>query len=270
MAGQHVQLRVFFSGRIFESHPLTILNAPSPVSCISSGELILGARVAGDWTRALNEVALQEQKTHRMSVMMDGPYGGSTIDIGEYESVLLVAGGSGATFTVGLLDDIVGRVVNMERKGGERTERIEFAWYIKSFGRHRIPLVSNNFHFVPLGSISWFSPMLLDIANKAQSSSLNLHIQIFVTCLCDPEAVPIIPNCDISIEKPKVAQLLEPLLTPHTDVETKAGRGDGGVAVAVSGPESLAWEAQNVVARIAAGKAKRVGGLALHTDIFSL
>jgi ferric-chelate reductase len=112
--------------------------------------------------------------------------------------------------------------------------------------------------------------MLLDIANKARGSSLDLHIQIFVTCLCDPEAAPVIPNCDVSVEKPKVAQLLEPFLTPHMDVEANGGRGDGGVAVAVSGPESLTCEAQNVIARIPAGRARRVGGLALHTEIFSL
>jgi len=133
IAGQHIRLRVFFSGRIFESHPLTILNAPAPLSSICTGELILAARVSGDWTRALNELARREEKTCRVTVMIDGPYGGPTIDIGEYESVLLVAGGSGATFTIGLLDDIVGRVVNMKRRGGERTRRIQFVWYIKSF-----------------------------------------------------------------------------------------------------------------------------------------
>lgn len=134
MAGQHVRLRVFFSGRIFESHPLTILNAPAPLSSMCTRELILAARVSGDWTRALNESARREEKTCRVNVMIDGPYGGPTIDIGEYESVLLVAGGSGATFAIGLLDDIVGRVVNMKRQGGERTARVEFVWCIKSFG----------------------------------------------------------------------------------------------------------------------------------------
>jgi ferric-chelate reductase len=134
IAGQHIRLRVFFSGRIFESHPLTILNAPAPLSSSSSGELIVGARVSGDWTRALNELARRDEKTCRVNVMIDGPYGGPTIDIGEYESALLVAGGSGATFTMGLLDDIVGRVINMERRGGEKTRRVEFVWCIKSFG----------------------------------------------------------------------------------------------------------------------------------------
>jgi len=235
---------------------LTILNAPGPISCTSSGELILGARVSGDWTRALNEMARREEKLCRVNIMMDGPYGGSTVDIGEYESALLIAGGSGITFTLGLLDDIVGRIINMKRRGGERTTRIQFAWCIKSFG-----------------FISWVSPMLLDIANKAQESSLELHIKIYVTCLCDPEAVPAIPNCDVTLHKPRVGELIQPLLTSHGDIEGgKIGRirGGGGLAVVVSGPDSLITETQNAVASVPVSQTRKVGGIAMHTETFSL
>lgn len=149
-AGQHVRLRVFFSGRVFESHPLTIVNAPPETSCIPSRTLTLGARVRGDWTRALNGYAREEterllegisgnEKGDEKSrvavpvhVMMDGAYGGCSIDLGFYESLLLVAGGSGVTFTLGMLDDIVARCVKLGRKNGERTRRIEFAWCIRS------------------------------------------------------------------------------------------------------------------------------------------
>lgn len=146
MAGQHVLLRIFFSGRVFESHPLTILTAPPPISCLSTPSLVLGVRVCGDWSRALNLYALEEENNrvmdeksaaaHNVSVqvMVDGPYGGCSIDIGNYESVLLVAGGAGATFTLGLLDDIVGRCIKLGRTGGERTRKIEFAWCVRSFG----------------------------------------------------------------------------------------------------------------------------------------
>lgn len=112
----------------------------------------------GDWSRALNDYARAQKELELSSsshvhekenasieggysglgvpiqVMLDGPYGGCGIDLGRYESVLLVAGGSGATFTIGLLDDIVGRCVKLGRRGGERTRRIEFAWCIRSFG----------------------------------------------------------------------------------------------------------------------------------------
>ena len=127
--------------------------------------MTLAARACGDWTRALNAYAQEEQerldnykpnnnklnqlnnikvdeKTEKdttptevpVHVMIDGPYGGCSVDLGEYESVLLVAGGSGATFTVGVLDDIVARCVKAGRKGGERTRRIEFVWCVRSFG----------------------------------------------------------------------------------------------------------------------------------------
>lgn len=144
---------MFFEGRLFESHPLTIINAPAPVSNIASRTLTLGSRAVGDWSRALNEYAQRESdrilgavETEKLrdaqtigvpvQVMIDGPYGGCSIDLGEYESVLLFGGGSGVTFTLGMLDDIVGRVVRLGRKGGERTKRIEFAWCIRSFGKY--------------------------------------------------------------------------------------------------------------------------------------
>jgi ferric-chelate reductase len=138
------------------------MRAPPAISCMSSasasGTLTLGARAVGDWSRTLNAYAISERErvlgmTSKgkkfesqeddlplehigadIQVMIDGPYGGCSVDLGEFESVLLVAGGSGATFTLGLLDDIVGRCVKLGRRGGERTKRIEFAWCIKSFG----------------------------------------------------------------------------------------------------------------------------------------
>lgn len=174
------------------------MSAPPRTSCLSDRSLLLGARVRGDWTRALNKYvqeaaqlsvsvvpsepteAISEEvveenrgkaeeivvepslkKLESLSgeswkeaqvtekswttapgvpaqVMIDGPYGGSGIDIGEFERVLLVAGGSGVTFTLGLLDDIVGRCVKLGRRGGERTRSIEFAWCIRSYCKYQI------------------------------------------------------------------------------------------------------------------------------------
>ncbi len=113
----------------------------------------MGARVVGDWTRALNSLArmsdvelsghpVEEEGTRRepeagpkrVMVMIDGPYGGMSFDLGRYENVLLFAGGAGVTFTMGVLDDIIGRIVRLKRRDGERTRRIQFAWCVKSFG----------------------------------------------------------------------------------------------------------------------------------------
>ncbi|KIK09642.1 hypothetical protein K443DRAFT_392442 [Laccaria amethystina LaAM-08-1] len=321
-AGQHVRLRVFFSGRIFESHPLTILSAPPEVSCIAPASMpqgiTLGARVSGDWTRALNEHAFKEAEEIKdlmipekqntdtekkveqdesttkfpevpVQVMLDGPYGGCSVDLGDYESVLLFAGGAGATFTIGLLDDIVGRCVRQKRFRGEKTRRIEFAWCVRSFA-----------------SIEWFSAALMDIATAAASpsSGLDLHISVYVTCLCNPEEIPPIPNCDVTTVRPSIYRVLMDLMTPpacssspssssspspsspvdkredevDADVELDPpsnklawiGAG-GGLAVCASGPEGLTREAANAVARLKLTKVGwEVGPVGLHTEVFAL
>ena len=123
----------------------------------------LGARTVGNWTNALNAYAREAGEEIRqiellrrtekgiaatmtktgeqqlpvevpIQVMIDGPYGGCSLDLGQYETALLFAGGSGITFALGMLDDIVGRCVRKGRHGGEKTRRIEVAWCIRSFG----------------------------------------------------------------------------------------------------------------------------------------
>ena len=113
------------------------------------GTMTLAARAVGDWSRHLNRYAISEQERGRVEkdeqpgvpvqVMIDGPYGGSSVDLGDYESVLLIAGGSGITFTLGMLDDIVARCVKLGRPNGEKTRRIEFAWCVRSYGAFRPP-----------------------------------------------------------------------------------------------------------------------------------
>jgi ferric-chelate reductase len=260
----------------------------------------------GDWTKALNTYAtdiakvIQEQEEYRQEktadksssskekaasavhevpvhVMFDGPYGGCQVDLGRYESVLLVAGGAGATFTIGLLDDIVGRCVKLQRRGGEITKRIEFAWCVRSFG-----------------SIEWFTSALQDIAKVAAASDLSLHISVYVTCLCNPEAVTPIPNCDVTVVRPSIYSVLTDMVTPpsegmaQNDSETKVstfGGGElfeptvrnrlpwvglgGGLAVCASGPEGLTREAANAVARLQLVQSG-IGPVGMHTEVFGL
>jgi predicted ferric reductase len=139
---------------VFESHPLTICNAPATISNIrsSAGQLLLAARVNGDWTRAINQLAHasnaddtccgEKSEPNPVVVMLDGPYGGVSFDLGRYEHVLLVAGGAGITFILGVLDDLVGKIAKLGRRSGERTTKIEFAWCIKSFGKLNYTLTS--------------------------------------------------------------------------------------------------------------------------------
>lgn len=56
--------------------------------------------------------------------------------------------------------------------------------------------------------------MLMDIANTVAGTSLDLHVSIFVTCLCNPESVPAIPNSNVTIARPSVTTLLREFMTP--------------------------------------------------------
>jgi len=69
---------------------------------VTNRSIILGARAKGDWTRALYHYAFTEQgriacengdKVEAVRVpvhvMIDGPYGGCSLDLGEFENVLL-------------------------------------------------------------------------------------------------------------------------------------------------------------------------------------
>jgi hypothetical protein len=262
---------------MFESHPLTILSAPPSHSCLSSPGFLLAARCDGDWTQALNNYTRKEQERLQINkkfqgdsaafvqVMLDGPYGGSSVDLGLYESVLLIAGGSGVTFTLGLLDDIIGRCVKLGRSQGERTRRIEFTWCIRSFGQ-----------------IQWFAPMLIDIATAAANSTIDLHFSIFVTCLCDPEAVPHIPNSIVTLARPSIQNLLKDFISlpPSSEGEDsveirfdesqKLHSFGGGVAVCASGPETLTRGVQNAVTGLGLTMNMNAGGITLHTELFTL
>jgi len=122
----------------------------------------------------------------------------------------------------------------------------------------------------------------MDIADAAaEESSLDLHISIFVTCLCDMPTLPAIPNSTVATTRPDVYQLLARIISPplaENDVEDesrrKAGDGrvvcQGGVGVCASGPEALTREAANAVARLVPVHGRRVGGIAFHTEVFSL
>jgi hypothetical protein len=87
-------------------------------------------------------------------------------------------------------------------------------------------------------------------------------LKFFVTGLCDPEAVQDIPNSKISMEKPSISNVLEEFIAD-------AMRGQGGVGVAASGPQGLATEVRNSVAKLGTKTAK-LGGITVHTEEFCL
>lgn len=101
--------------RLFESHPFTIVSA-SPVEFL--------IRKYDGYTHDLLELA-QQQPGKRLRCSVDGGYG-KIPNFMNFDRVILVAGGSGASFTFALALGLL--------KGGEMentTKTIDFIWSVR-------------------------------------------------------------------------------------------------------------------------------------------
>ncbi|OWZ67919.1 hypothetical protein AYX15_01108 [Cryptococcus neoformans] len=306
---QHVLLRVLSGSGIFESHPFTITNAPSTAFSASPRGIILYAKVAGDWTRKLHALArdvkslevgddLEEKESFlankaqserggnvdeegidhpgkRVQVMIDGPYGGLSMDLGQYESVLLVGGGSGITFILGSIEEAL-RV----REKGRGPAKVDVAWVVKD-----------------LCTIEALAPSLLHLYTLAQRLSLTLTYNLYLTN--PPHPLPSTPSLlpastTLSPYRPEVAQLVrESLPLPLTKTQGASleqgrelltggddghqvqhhgeGRGHaGGLAVVACGPEGIVMEAKNAVAGLGISERVRCGGVGFHGECYVL
>lgn len=128
------------SVRRFETHPFTIIDT-APMEFV--------VKTHNGFTRDLHAFALANPgATVRASV--DGPYG-TFPDPMLYDRVVLIAGGSGASFTFGLAVNL------LERMGPESTKSITFIWVVKKHGTFFFFLslsVSLSFFFFPLVAAS--------------------------------------------------------------------------------------------------------------------
>lgn len=104
--------------RLLESHPFTIASTSAGL------EFVVNAY--DGFTRDLHRYAA-ENPGARLMASCDGPYGTFPEPMA-FDKVVLIAGGSGATFTFGL-------AVNMlEKMGSDSTKDIVFIWAVKKHG----------------------------------------------------------------------------------------------------------------------------------------
>ncbi|KAK6951304.1 hypothetical protein Daesc_007835 [Daldinia eschscholtzii] len=133
--------------RAFETHPFTIV-ASEPM------ELIINTY--SGFTRALHKYALDNPGAS-LKVSVEGPYG-TLPDPMDFDRVVLVAGGSGATFTFGMAADMLARMSENSR------QRIDFIWAVKG---HE--------------NLTWFTQHLQNLSSHvhAPQIALKLHLTRF-------------------------------------------------------------------------------------------
>ncbi|KAK1225937.1 hypothetical protein PQX77_011092 [Marasmius sp. AFHP31] len=153
--GQHYFLN-FLTVMPFQSHPFTIANIPS-LDKDESQEMVVLIRQAKGLTKTLHKYLSQREETKSIPVLLDGPFGGAGHDLSIYDHVLLIAGGTGITFPLPILQDLV-----RKSNTGEITcKSIDLVWSVRK-----------------RDSISWLTNEIQETLRKAVSISVTIKIYV--------------------------------------------------------------------------------------------
>ncbi|KAH6685899.1 hypothetical protein F5X68DRAFT_222771 [Plectosphaerella plurivora] len=106
--GQHVFVRFFTLGlHAGTAHPFSICSVARNGE--GKSDMVLYVKPAGGLTARLATMA-QNNPGCSVAVGIEGAYGGLAVrDLSQFDKVLLIGGGSGAGFTLGLIEDILSR-----------------------------------------------------------------------------------------------------------------------------------------------------------------
>ncbi|KAK4056368.1 hypothetical protein OIO90_002511 [Microbotryomycetes sp. JL221] len=160
-AGQHFFLN-FIKACPFESHPYTISNSPylHPNAQAPARQAVVLLRPSARSALAPRLLALASANKST-PVLLDGPYGGLTknADLAIHHTVLLLVGGSGASFATALLEDLCGRLLRADRS--VETKKIELHWVIRS-----------------LTAKSWFDEQIEQVVSLTDSGLVDLHLYV--------------------------------------------------------------------------------------------
>ena len=128
--GQYVYLRMPGIS-LFENHPFTISSLCSEDFPSDYGDeyrdCVLVFRPYGGFTRKVLETAIEKGPWHTYRAFLDGPYGGMRRDLAAFDTVILIAGGSGITSLMSQLLNLIKRM----RDGKAITKKIVVVWALK-------------------------------------------------------------------------------------------------------------------------------------------
>ena len=201
-AGQHVQLRLLFQPRIncsrwswrtlasnfrpFESHPYSI-SVPARQSTTPGFPIYVRSQGEGTWSGDVNSLPAGT----RLWAVIEGPYGPPRDLASEGETCLAICGGSGATWTLAMLQDLVRAPTE-----ALRCRKLVVLWAVKKFMH-----------------VSWFLEHWDSLIEEARLRNLDISVQIHVSQPEDSRA-KYDTNCEIvtgmgESGRPNLRQLLQ-------------------------------------------------------------
>lgn len=117
--GQHIFVRFLTLGlHSLTSHPFTICSLPNQSG--TQPELVFFISPRGGLTSRLAMLAVKEPNKS-IGVYLDGPYGAISVEsLSKFGKALVIAGGSGAGFTLPLIEDVL-RHLDSRQDGPNKT-----------------------------------------------------------------------------------------------------------------------------------------------------
>ncbi|KAL1745482.1 hypothetical protein HDZ31DRAFT_36238 [Schizophyllum fasciatum] len=214
-AGQHVFLRFLGAGaHTLTSHPFTVAGVRD-VDATDARELEVIFRVQGGTTAALAARAAGKVGLG-MRVLVDGPYGGVPVTLSAYDRVVLLAGGSGGTFTLPLLLDLARKL----KAGNAPCKRIDFVIVVKS-----------------TDSQEWFRTQCAEAQSLAPPGVVHVSVNVTHEDALEKTS-PESTTDDFLVGRPELPRII------HESARGTYGR----LAIAACGPASFLYDVRNAVA----------------------
>ncbi|RPB27515.1 hypothetical protein L211DRAFT_779183 [Terfezia boudieri ATCC MYA-4762] len=212
--GQHVFLHCP-SITPLQSHPFTITTLPSD----NKLEFVIRAHQGG--TRRLFRHANESlPPVASKAVLVDGPYGRMRA-LEQFDTVVLVAGSTGATFTMPLLRDLVRRSC----EGKIAARKVKFVWVVKNKGQ-----------------VEWFAKGLKEAVEAVTGLQEGLVVEASVYITCDTTLTmdreggsnaSSISSAGASIEKPVLCGGDRCCCTDTVQEDEKAGTSTSSTSLPV-------------------------------------
>ncbi|KZM18801.1 ferric-chelate reductase Frp1 [Ascochyta rabiei] len=220
--GQHVFLSCQGIAPL-QNHPFTIASIPED----GKMEFLVKAQSGGTrrfFKHAQKSQGLFDKDSRPKTVTVEGPYGRHR-PLRQFDSVVLLAGSTGATFTVPLLRDVVqGWRENNERPAtasslfsspkGAVTRHVRFVWVVKSRGQ--LEMFSEQLS----SAYSDFQTL------QEQMRGLKLEVTVYVTC--DESFTEEHRSLLSNVTAPKTSSTLKSKAVEHGVVEVRSrASGEG-------------------------------------------
>lgn len=120
LAGQYCDIKVPLVSNL-EWHPFTIASSPH------ESEMLFYIKVSGNWTKKLY-MLFKEGTVRDVSIHVRGPYGAPAQHVGQFEHVVLISGGVGATPFCSITKYAHHWILNYTKRGAEASNSVSAAF----------------------------------------------------------------------------------------------------------------------------------------------